>query len=106
MPTILAPLAMAPNLAVLFVGALVAAPLVRPVRASSFLLTYLLPCIPALVAWDGTVSALRAYTPEELLDAAHAVPGADGYLWNAGVRGRAVFLTGIPRSPEPPVPSP
>lgn len=101
MPTILAPLAMAANMAVLFVGALLATPLVRPVRASRLFLTYLLPCIPLLVAWDGTVSALRAYTPEELLDAAHAAPGADGYLWSAGVRGRAVFLTGIPRSPEP-----
>jgi pimeloyl-ACP methyl ester carboxylesterase len=100
LPAILAPLAMAANMAVLFVGALLATPLVRPVRASRLLLTYLLPCIPLLVAWDGTVSALRAYTPEELLHAAHAVPGADGYLWNAGVRGRAVFLTGIPRSPS------
>ena len=56
---------------------------------------------PLLVAWDGTVSALRAYAPEELLAAAHAVPGADGYVWNSGVRGRAVFLTGIPRGLGP-----
>ena len=99
LPTILAPLAMAVNMAVLFGGALFATPLVRPVRASRLVLTYLLPCIPLLVAWDGTVSAVRAYTPEELLEAAHGAPGADGYLWNAGVRGRAVFLTGIPRGP-------
>ena len=100
LPMFLAPLAMAANMAVLFVGALLATPLVRPIRADRLLLTYLLPCIPLLVAWDGTVSALRAYAPEELLAAAHAVPGADGYVWNAGRRGRAVFLTGIPRGPS------
>jgi len=100
LPTVLAPLAMAANMTVLFVGALVAAPLVRPVRASSLLFTYLLPCIPAWWRgtarsrpsaptrpknyWTGSRRARRRWLPVE-----------------RRVRGRAVFLTGIPGSPSP-----
>lgn len=29
--------------------------------------TYFLPVIPFIVAWDGWVSHLRAYTPDELV---------------------------------------
>ena len=48
---------------------------------SRLLLTYVLPVIPLLVAWDGTASALRAYTPQELLALAASVPGAERYTW-------------------------
>ena len=72
-------------------------PLVRPFRWSRVLLTYVLPVIPLLVGWDGTVSALRAYTPEELLALAASVPGAEHYSWDAGRAGAALYLTGMPR---------
>jgi hypothetical protein len=72
-------------------------PFVRPIRASRLALTYLLPLIPALMAWDGTVSAIRAYAPEELLAIARAVPGSEGYEWDAGVAGSALYFTGYPR---------
>lgn len=96
MPMVLAPLAMAVNLSMLFLGSLLLVPFVRPVRLSRLVLTYLLPLIPLLVAWDGTVSALRAYTPEELLAIARSVPGGDAYRWDAGVAGRALYFTGVP----------
>lgn len=96
-PIVLAPLAMTVNVLMLFVGSLVLVPFVRPFRLSRWVLTYLLPAIPALVAWDGTVSALRAYTTDELLEIARSVPGADGYAWDAGVAGSALYLAGTPR---------
>lgn len=97
LPMFLLPLAMAMNMLALFVGSLFLVPMVRPLRASRLLLTYVLPLIPSLVAWDGTVSALRAYAPEELLAAARSVPGADGYVWASGVEGAAIYLTGMPK---------
>lgn len=75
-------------------------PFVRPFRVSRVVFTYLLPLIPILYAWDGTVSALRAYTPDELAALAREVPGADGYVWDAGRAGAGVrsvlYLTGRP----------
>ncbi len=97
LPIVLAPLAMSANMLFLFIVSLLVVPFVRPFRFSRLLLTYVLPLIPALVAWDGTVSALRAYAPSELLEIARAVPGADGYSWDAGVSGSALYLTGAPR---------
>jgi hypothetical protein len=97
MPIVFAPLAMAVNMAMLFLATLFLVPFLRPFRLSRWALTYLVPAIPVLVAWDGTVSALRAYTPEELLEIARSVPGAERYAWDAGVAGTALYLTGIPR---------
>jgi hypothetical protein len=96
LPVVLAPLMMSVNMLMLFIGSLFLVPLVRPFRLSRVVLTYLLPAIPTLVAWDGTVSALRAYTPEELLEIARSVPGADGYVWESAVAGSALYLTGTP----------
>ncbi|MDC3961391.1 class I SAM-dependent methyltransferase [Polyangium jinanense] len=98
LPTVLAPVAMGINIATLFVGSFVLVPFVRPLRASRWALTYLVPLIPTLVAWDGTVSAIRAYAPDELLAIARSVPGGDAYDWDAGVAGSALYFTGCPRA--------
>jgi hypothetical protein len=98
LPLALAPLPMTINMLLLFVGSLALVPFVRPFRLSRLLLTYALPAIPLLVAWDGTVSALRAYTPDELLEIARTVPGSDEYVWEAGTAGSALYLTGTPVS--------
>lgn len=97
LPIVLAPIAMSFNMLMLFIGSLLLVPLVRPVRLSRLVLTYLLPLIPILVAWDGTVSAIRAYAPDELLAIARSVPGGEGYEWESGVEGSALYLTGRPR---------
>lgn len=86
------------NALMVFVVALVLTPLVRPVRASHLVLTYVIPVVPLLFAWDGTVSALRAYTPDEVLALATSAPGAESYDWSAGAAGRALYLTGVPRA--------
>jgi len=101
LPGVLVPVAMIPNLVILFVLTLALVPLVRPVRASRLLFTYVLPFIPLLYAWDGTVSALRAYRPDELAALVRDIPGADAYVWDIGSAGTGVrsvvFVTGRPR---------
>jgi hypothetical protein len=96
LPVVFAPLAMAVNVLLLFVSALLLVPFVRPFRWSRLFWTYVVPVIPLLFAWDGTVSALRAYTPEELRELAASVPGGTAYIWTAGRAGRFLYLTGIP----------
>jgi hypothetical protein len=90
------------NAALLFALSLVLCLAVRPLRASRLALTYLVPAIPFLYAWDGTVSALRAYSPDELLALARAVPGAERYRWEAGRGGQALYLVGVPLAPVAP----
>ena len=97
LPLVLAPLPMAANFVMLFAVSLLLVPLIRPFRRSRLLLSYLPPVIPFVVAWDGTVSALRAYTPEELLRIARTVPGGGRYEWRAESAGRALYLTGVPK---------
>jgi hypothetical protein len=48
--------------------------------------TYLLPLAPAIFAWDGSVSAMRTYTADELLTLARSISGISigGYEWEAG----------------------
>lgn len=101
LPTALALLASLPNLLVVFVVALVLTPLTRSLRPSRLFWTYVVPAIPLLFAWDGTVSALRAYTPDELLDIARSVPGGARYEWQARRAGQALSLTGYARPVAP-----
>ena len=96
-PLVLAPAPMALNFVLLFLASLAIVPVVRPFRVSRLLFSYLPPLIPFVVAWDGTVSALRAYTPEELLAIARTVPGGSRYEWRAERTGRALYLTGVPK---------
>lgn len=95
-PGVLVPLLAVPNMLVLFTACVLLVPFVRPFRLTRALLTYPVPAIPFLFAWDGMASGLRAYTPEELLALAHAVRGSDGYTWKATRGGRALCLIGHP----------
>ena len=95
-PAVLAPVLAVPNMMGLFAAALVAVPFVRPWKASRLLLTYAVPAIPVLFAWDGMVSGLRAYTPEELLELARSVRGSEGYAWKAERGGLGLCLIGHP----------
>jgi len=75
-------------------------PAIRPFRWSRLLFTYLLPFIPLVVLFDGVVSCLRTYSPEELLALGHAaVPS--GVTWRAGLLPGGpipvTYLTGIPQ---------
>lgn len=74
---------------------LAATPFIRPFRWSRLLCTYVVP----LVLWDGVVSCLRSYTPDELRALA---AGLGDYDWEAGqLTGHApipvTYLVGTPR---------
>jgi hypothetical protein len=45
---------------------LLVTPMIRPFRWSRLFWTYLVPAVPFLVLFDGVVSCLRTYTPDEL----------------------------------------
>lgn len=79
-------------------------PAIRPFRWSRLFWTYIVPVIPAAVLFDGVVSILRIYTPEEMMAMAREV-GSDAFDWEAGVEyptGSPIpipYLIGIPRPP-------
>ena len=58
-------------------------PFIRPVRVSRLLLTYVVPAVPFCTWWDGVVSCLRAYSPEELTRLVASLPDND-YVWDIG----------------------
>jgi hypothetical protein len=62
-----------------FLGVLLLTPSMRPRRLAWWVFTYLVPIIPFTVAWDGWVSHLRAYTPEELRQMTSGF--SNGYRW-------------------------
>lgn len=74
-------------------------PLIRPFRWDRLLWTYPLPLVPFTCLWDGFVSQLRVYTPEELEQLGAA---AGPMRWTAGQvpiakgRGRLTYLIGLP----------
>lgn len=78
-----------------FVRGFTHTPRVGNLSPSRLLFTYVLPLAPAVFAWDGMVSALRTYGPEELRELAASV-GAKGYEWESGR-----FEVGGPYGPMP-----
>jgi hypothetical protein len=58
-------------------------PFMRPRRLDRLALTYLVPLIPLCTAWDGLVSCLRVYSPDELRALAASLPAND-HVWEAG----------------------
>jgi len=58
-------------------------PFFQPFRFSRLLFTYFIPIIPLCSIWDGIVSIIRLYTPDDLLAIASSVDN-ETYLWKAG----------------------
>jgi len=89
---------------------LVLTPTVRPFRWSRLFWTYLVPVLPAAILFDGVVSTLRVYTPEEMLAMGREV-GGEEYDWQAGYERPAgspipiPYLIGMPRAPKDAEPS-
>lgn len=77
-------------------------PLIRPLSGWRLVLTYLVPLIPLLILWDGVVSSLRTYAPEDL-ERLTAGIGGEGYRWSSGVQrvGKMTitYLIGTPGHP-------
>jgi hypothetical protein len=78
-------------------------PLIRPFRWSRLLWTYLVPIIPLVLLFDGVVSCLRTYRPQELREIIQKLSGIE-YQWEVGEHlkgsGRApiTYLIGYPRA--------
>jgi hypothetical protein len=89
---------------------LVLTPFVRPFRWSRLLLTYLIPLIPLIILFDGTVSFLRLYREEDLRELVAGIPGQEGFDWDIGSTRMGSMpvslrhLVGIPKPmPGPPL---
>lgn len=74
----------------------------RPVSLGQLALTYLVPVLPLLIAWDGTTSNARTYTPDDLRELTKELVAED-YTWEIGVTrkkgypGNASYLLGWAR---------
>lgn len=62
---------------------LLVTPLITPFSWKRVLFTYVLPAIPLFVLFDGIVSCMRSYSPQELLQIA-AAADVPGFAWEAG----------------------
>jgi hypothetical protein len=58
-------------------------PFFRPFRFSRLFFTYIIPIIPFCTVWDGIVSIIRLYKPNELLQIAKEVEPLT-YHWSSG----------------------
>lgn len=82
---------------------LVVTPFIKPFRWSRLLFTYVLPIVPLCTLWDGIVSCLRVYDPEELQSLVSGLPEND-YSWECGrlriprMPAQLTYLIGSPPS--------
>ncbi|HEY3389482.1 MAG TPA: hypothetical protein VGK38_07935 [Prolixibacteraceae bacterium] len=60
-------------------------PFFKPFRFSRIFFTYIIPIIPFCTIWDGVVSIIRLYKPNQLLKMAQEVDG-ENYFWKAGIK--------------------
>jgi hypothetical protein len=67
-------------------------PFLRPFRWSRLLWTYAVPLIPLVVLFDGVVSFLRLYLPDDIRTLVAGIPGHDEFEWDIG----STRLPGVP----------
>lgn len=78
-------------------------PFIRPLRISQLLLTYVIPVMPLLIAWDGAVSNARTYSESDLRELLTGLEAPD-YRWEIahpkapGAPATMLTLTGLPVS--------
>jgi hypothetical protein len=75
----------------LLVGA--CTPWIRPLTWRRLLWTYVVPIVPLVAMWDGLVSNVRTYSPDELEEMTAELDRSD-YRWRAG-RVRAIGPSGV-----------
>ena len=62
---------------------LILMPLARPFRWAYLLFTYLIPMMPLILFWDGIVSMLRIYSPDQMKEMTKDMQAPD-YAWEIG----------------------
>jgi hypothetical protein len=92
------------TIGVIFAGILLLflhTPRIRPFRWSRLLWTYLIPIIPLVLLFDGVVSCLRTYRPQELREIVDKLTSCE-YKWEigelAGGKVPITYLIGYPKS--------
>ena len=84
-------------------GYLFVSPFIKPRTFSRLFWTYLVPAVPLATCWDGVVSFLRVYSPQELEELTTSLDGED-YVWEIGYAStgmpifRFTYLLGYPVS--------
>lgn len=84
-----------------FISVFFLTPFVRPLTWKQILLTYVVPILPLVIAWDGAVSNARTYTPEDLREMLDKIP-QENYLWDIGTvkparaPGKMLYVLGLP----------
>ena len=97
----LTPLAAGAMFAVVPFAVLALMPFSRPFRWSYLVFTYLIPLMPLIVMWDGLVSLLRIYSPDQMTKLTLDLQAPD-YAWEiggihvAGIPGELPYLIGRP----------
>jgi hypothetical protein len=80
-------------------------PFIRPFRWSRLLWTYVVPLAPAVLVFDGLVSLLRTYNPQQLRELIQGIK-ADHYEWQLGrakhkwIPIPVTYLIGVPTKAE------
>lgn len=59
-------------------------PFIKPRTAARFFWTYIVPIVPLATSWDGVVSLLRVYSPQELEELTRLTNSQD-YAWETGL---------------------
>lgn len=80
-------------------------PFIKPFSVGRLVFTYLLPVVPFCTMWDGIVSVLRLYQPDQMLQLSSRVNGGKRYTWFAGkVLNRfgisITYLVGVPNKSQ------
>jgi len=84
--------------------ALLLAAVVRPLRWSRLIWSYLIPIVPFVLFFDGIVSCLRTYSTPELTELTRGL-SSSGYTWEIGREKRwllslpVTYLIGYPSTP-------
>lgn len=76
------------------VAVLALMPFARPFRWAYLAFTYLIPLMPLIVLWDGIVSSLRIYSPDQMKKLTDDLRAPD-YAWEIG----RIRVPGIPSGP-------
>jgi hypothetical protein len=58
-------------------------PFIKPLKISRFIWTYLIPIVPLATCWDGVISLLRVYSPNDLKELTDSLQSKD-YVWEYG----------------------
>lgn len=84
-------------------GVFVLMPFIKPRRLPWFAFTYLIPLVPLLILWDGTVSCFRVYSTSELQELVKSIPGHEKFHWEITQKrlpylvAKATILLGYPK---------